>query len=165
MSVNKPRRSFCPACERLIPWYENIPVFSWLLLRGRCAGCRKPIAARYVMVELLTAVLFASVTWKWGASGWALPAAYGVFGSLLLVATFVDLEHLIIPDEVTWGGVGAGLLLSPLLPALHDGGSPLSSFTEAAFGAAAGYGLLWAVAEGGRWVFGRRNFRFEPPVL
>ncbi len=164
MSVNKPRRSFCPECERLIPWFENVPVLSWFMLRGRCGGCQRPISARYVMVELLTAVLFVSVNLKWGTSNWAVEAAYGVLVSLLIVATFVDLEHLIIPDEVTWGGVAAGLILAPVVPAMHGAVSPLASFIEAAFGAAAGYGLLWAVAEGGRLVFGRRKFCFQPPV-
>ncbi|MEI6870811.1 MAG: prepilin peptidase [Verrucomicrobiota bacterium] len=164
ISVNNPRRSFCPRCERLIPWFENVPVFSWLLLRGRCAGCQRPISARYVLVELIAAVLFAAITLKWGTSNWAMQAAYAVLVSLLIVATFVDLEHLIIPDEVTWGGVAAGLLLAPLVPAMHGSASPLASFVEAALGAVAGYGLLWAVAEGGRLVFGRRKFQFEPPV-
>lgn len=164
MSVNQPRRSFCPACERLIPWHQNVPVLSWLFLRGKCSGCGSPIATRYVIVELLTAALFASVTLKLGASNFPLQAACWLLVSLLIVATFVDLEHLIIPDEVTWGGVMAGLVLSPLIPALHGAQSPLSGFVQSAFGAAAGYTLLWAVAEVGRIAFGTRTHHFDPPT-
>jgi len=165
MSVNQPRRSFCPACERLIPWYENVPVLSWLFLKGKCSGCGNPIAVRYVIVEIVTSVLFACVTLKIGTTNFPLQAAYWLLVSLLIVATFVDLEHLIIPDEVTWGGVGAGLVLSPLIPALHGAPSPLAGLAQAALGAAAGYGLLWAVAELGRLAFGRQTHRFNPPTL
>ena len=106
LSVNKPRRSFCPACHALIPWQQNVPLLSWLVLRGRCAKCGARIAFRYFGVELLTALLFLAV---WEIFPWQEAIAYWVFVAILIVATFVDLEHFIIPDQITIGGTIAGI--------------------------------------------------------
>ena len=115
LSVNQPRRSFCPSCKKPIPWYQNLPLLSWLLLRGKCANCGSRIAFRYFAVELLTALLFLAV---WLAFPWPIALVYWVFVSLLVVATFIDFEHFIIPDEITIGGTVAGVLASVALPAL-----------------------------------------------
>jgi len=165
LSVNSPRRSFCPECHRQIPWYQNLPVVAWLALRGRCAGCQAPISPRYLAVELLTSMAFAAVTLRVGVEHPGVLMAHCVLASLMLVATFVDLEHLIIPDEVTWGGVAMGLAFSALAPALHGMEGVLHGLAGAALGALAGYGVLWAVAEGGRLVFGRRRYQFEPEAV
>lgn len=160
ISVAKPARSFCPGCEKTISWYHNIPLMSWLVLRGKCAGCSQCIPARYFVVEVLTSVFFGGIVWKFWGSSASLILPYFLFVSLLLVATFVDLEHMIIPDEVTWGGVLAGLVCALSVPSLHSVSGRLDSLLMAGIGALAGYGILWCVVEGGRLAFGRRKFTF-----
>ena len=164
LSVRKPARSFCPACSQPIPWYRNIPLLSWLLLRGRGACCKQPISPRYLLVEALTAILFALIAWKTGPSRPGETLALWILTSLLVVGTFVDLEHLIIPDEVTMGGAIAGILCSTLWPALHLKESFWMGSLLSLIGAASGYGLLWAVVELGRLAFGRRRIRFDRPA-
>src|SRR5207237_10612116 len=109
LSVNQPRRSFCPSCKTQIPWHQNLPLVSWVVLRGRCANCGARIAFRYFAVELLTALLFLII---WKAFPWQIAIAYWVFVALVIAATFIDLEHFIIPDEITIGGTVAGLIAS-----------------------------------------------------
>ena len=164
MSVHQPARSFCPHCSRTIPWFYNIPVFSWLLLRGRCASCRQPIPVRYLLVECLTAALFAGAAWKIGPAHPGLLAANLLLFSLLIAATFIDLEHLIIPDEITLGGVAAGLACSALWPELQGEANLWRGLAFSGAGATAGYGLLWTVAALGRLAMGRQRFEFSPPV-
>ena len=105
LSVNQPRRSFCPSCKTQIPWHQNLPLVSWLLLRGRCAKCGARIAFRYFAVELLTALFFLII---WKSFPWQIAIAYWVFIALVIAATFIDFEHFIIPDEITIGGTVAG---------------------------------------------------------
>ena len=116
------------------------------------------------MVEVLTALLFAGMAWKFGASAPLLIVPGVCFVSLLVVATFVDLEHMLIPDEVSWGGVAAGILLTAFIPELHGGGSRLESVGKALLGAFAGYATLWCVVEGGRLFFGKNRFAFDSPA-
>ena len=115
--MNEPRRSFCPSCKKTLPWTQNIPLLSWLWLRGKCAHCGSKIAFRYFAVELLTALLFLAV---WLCFPWPIALVYWLFVSLLIVATFIDFAHFIIPDEVTIGGTIAGVLASLALPALME---------------------------------------------
>ena len=115
ISIKEPRRSFCPVCKTQIPWHQNIPLVSWLFLRGHCAKCGARIAFRYFGVELLTALLFLAV---WEIFPWKIAIAYWVFVSILLIATFVDLEHFIIPDQITIGGTIAGIAASFIVPEL-----------------------------------------------
>jgi leader peptidase (prepilin peptidase)/N-methyltransferase len=161
LSVNQPRRSFCPACKKEIPWQQNLPLISWLVLRGRCASCGNKISFRYFVVELLTASLFLAI---WMNFPWQLAIAYCVFVSLLIVATFVDFEHFIIPDEVTLGGVAAGVVASFLWPALMATDRRLVAFITAVASAVLGYGLLWIVLEVGKIAFGKKKIRFEKPT-
>lgn len=141
---------------------------SWLVLRARCPDCGCAIAARYVVVELLTAVLFGWIAWGFGAgldrASLLLVCAYCTMASLLTVATFVDLEHFIIPDEVSLGGVATGLIFSTVVPSIHAEVSALGGALAALVGSAAGYGILWFVVEAGRMAFGRRKLRFATPV-
>jgi leader peptidase (prepilin peptidase)/N-methyltransferase len=164
LSVQSPARSFCPHCNKTIPWWQNVPLLAWLLLRGRCASCKQAIPFRYFVVELLTAVLFSAAAFEFGPKNPALLIPLFVLIGLLVVATFVDIEHLIIPDQITIGGTFAGLLLSPIFPALHSVPSPASALFQSILGAATGYGVLWAVVELGRLAFGRKRFRFSEPV-
>ncbi len=113
LSVVRPR-SHCIACEHVIAWYDNVPVLSYLLLRGRCRYCGVRISPRYPLVELLTGVLFFLEVWLYGPTAEA--AKFCVFVTLLLGLFFTDLEQLILPDEFTLGGAAAGLILAWFVP-------------------------------------------------
>ena len=172
LSVNEPRRSFCPSCKYPIPWYRNLPLISWLSLRGKCANCGARIAFRYFGVELLTGLLFLAVWWRvwmhpraeWAGQGWMLALPYWILVSLLIVATFIDFEHFIIPDEITWGGAVAGIVLSLAMPGLHGEHSNLLGAAWSLAGAAAGYLGLRAVLELGKLAFGKKRLTFEEPA-
>jgi leader peptidase (prepilin peptidase) / N-methyltransferase len=161
ISIKEPRRSFCPACKTQIPWRQNIPLVSWLLLRGRCANCGARIAFRYLGVELLTALLFLAV---WEAFPWQIAIAYWIFVSILLIATFVDLEHFIIPDQITIGGTIAGIVASFIVPELMNTDSRLAALVRAALAAALGYVILWIVLEGGKIAFGKKRVKLDGPT-
>jgi leader peptidase (prepilin peptidase) / N-methyltransferase len=161
LSVNEPRRSFCPSCEKPIPWQQNLPLLSWLWLRGKCANCGKRISFRYFAVELLTALLFLAI---WLAFPWPMALAYWVFISLLVAATFIDFEHFIIPDEITIGGTVAGVLASIALPALMGEDSRWRALVQSLGAAALGYALLWIVLEAGKKAFGKKRIRLEAPT-
>ncbi|MDZ4197851.1 MAG: prepilin peptidase [Kiritimatiellia bacterium] len=149
-SVIRPR-SHCPHCGRMIPAFENIPLLSFLWLRGRCRGCRAPIAFRYILVEALTAILF---LWVWHRFGWeARTPVYWMVASGLILGTFVDFDHMILPDRVTLGGIIAGLALSPLIPSLHGATAAWPALRSALIGTAVGLSLLGSVAVVGQWVF------------
>lgn len=171
LSVVLPR-SHCPRCKQPIAWYHNIPLVSWIALRARCAHCAARISPRYVLVELLVAVLFVLVWLKFAvvagprplglapvANPWLIPAYWLVVSGLVL-GTFVDFEHLILPDRVTLGGLAAGLILSPLLPELHGATTAQGALRSAILGAAAGWGILWGVARLGAAVFKKEAMGF-----
>jgi leader peptidase (prepilin peptidase) / N-methyltransferase len=171
LSVVQPR-SFCPACKQTIPWYHNIPLLSYVVLRGRCSNCRAGITPRYWVVEILTAGLFVLTFMKFsaefggpyagtdGVTDWRLIPVYWLMVGGLLLGTFVDCEHLIIPDRVTWGGMVAGLVLSTLVPSMQEAEGPLGGLLWSAVGAGAGFGILWLVAFVGRLVFRREAMGF-----
>jgi leader peptidase (prepilin peptidase)/N-methyltransferase len=161
LSVNRPRRSFCPSCKKEIPWYQNLPLISWVTLRGRCANCGGKIAFRYFAVELVTALLFLAV---WRSFPWQIAIAYWVFVSLLIVATFVDFEHFIIPDEITLGGIAAGIIASFILPSLMSTDRRLLAVAISVGSAALGYAILWLVLEGGKIAFGKKRIRLKQPT-
>ena len=106
-SVVRPR-SRCPQCKNLISWYDNIPVISWLLLRARCRRCGAVISWRYPLVELLMGSLFATATWYVGPSWSLLEYLILTFG--LVTVTFIDFDHMILPDEFTLSGIVIGLV-------------------------------------------------------
>ena len=141
-SVVSPR-SRCPKCDRPIEWRDNIPIVSWLLLGGKCRGCREPISMLYPLVELAVTLLWAGMAWHYGLSLEALSGA--LFGTLLLGIAMTDAMKYIIPNEFTWGGLIIGLVLAAA------GG--LDVFIQAAIGAAVGFGLLWLVGVVGTWAF------------
>jgi leader peptidase (prepilin peptidase)/N-methyltransferase len=154
--------SHCPHCKYSIPWYLNIPLATWLWLRGKCANCKAPISPRYFLVELLTGILFLGA---WLRSG---PEHPGVAVILCLVfagfvaATFIDFEHFIIPESITIGGIVVGFLLSPLAPALHGVKSAVEAMEASAIGIAVGGGLVYAIVRGGKLLFGRKKLKLAP---
>src|SRR5438552_2517653 len=150
-------KSACPACGAAIHFYDNIPVLSFLVLRGRCRSCRGPISARYPAVEALCALLFALVTWRDGLS-FALPFDIA-FAAAMLALVFIDSEHMILPNAITYPGILFALITRVAVPYL-DGASHFDdlpylisvfpgvaawgvSLIGAAFGALAGRGSLW----------------------
>jgi leader peptidase (prepilin peptidase)/N-methyltransferase len=161
LSVNEPRRSFCPACKKQLRWYQNIPLLSWLFLRGRCSNCGSKISFRYFLVELVTALLFLAV---WLQFPWSIALTYWVFVSLLLVGIFIDLEHFIIPDEVTIGGTIAGILASFLVPALMLTEGRWAALLTSALSALLGYAILWIVLEAGKKAFGKKKIQLDAPT-
>lgn len=114
-SVVQPR-SFCPVSGKPIAWYDNIPIISFILLRGKGRISRQPISLRYPLVEVLTAILFL-VCWLSFSPGKALCGM--IFCSILICATFIDFEHMIIPDSFSIGGMVAGVALAFAVPSLH----------------------------------------------
>ena len=106
LSVVKPR-SYCTACDKMIVWYDNVPVLSYLLLGGRCRHCRARISWRYPVVELATGLLFFYWVYTHGVAAYAIKMC--VFSALLVGLTFSDLEERILPDEMTLGGIAMGL--------------------------------------------------------
>ena len=161
LSINRPRRSFCPHCKKPIPWQQNVPLISWLFLRGRCANCGAKISFQYFAVELLTALLFLMV---WQTFPWPIAVAYWVFVSLIIVGTFVDLEHFIIPDQITIGGVVAGLIASAAVPSLMSTDSHVAALVRSALAAALGYVILLLVLEAGKLAFGKKRVRLDGPT-
>ena len=109
--------SHCPHCKKPIAWYDNIPLVSWILLQGQCRHCKGKISFRYWLVEFLTASIFVGFYLYYGTS--PLLPAYLVMVACFIVATFVDLAHRIIPDEISIGGMWSGIILSALIPQLH----------------------------------------------
>lgn len=158
-------RSYCPHCKQQIAWYHNIPILTYLALRGRCKYCGGNISARYFLVELLVGILFLLAWMKFDLTmgsrllglapvcDWRLPPVYWLMFSGLVLGTFVDFEHMIIPDRVTLGGIVTGLALSALVPTMHGQESSLYGLLFSAMGAATGWGILWGIAVLGKFMF------------
>jgi leader peptidase (prepilin peptidase) / N-methyltransferase len=151
--------SHCPKCGKAIAAYDNIPVLSWLVLRGRCRNCKAPISAMYPVVEFLTGALFAACLVAFGLR----PAAgkWAVFCAVLIVLAVTDLRERILPDRVNLAAAFLGLASSALVPVGDGTALWLShrmfafppperalSVCDAVFGATAGAGILWLFAEG-----------------
>ncbi len=113
LSVVTPR-SACPKCKQPIAFYDNVPVLSWLILRGRCRHCKTPISARYILIELLTGFLFLACYWYFGLSLATLK--YCTFAFLLLGLIFTDAETKLLPDKLTLPGLALGILFSLIVP-------------------------------------------------
>lgn len=174
LSVAHPR-SHCMNCQKLIPWYWNIPILSYFMLRGRCRYCKAPFSFRYAFVELLTALLFVLVCAAFPPGDAApilgfvrLPSVASVpvawlFLSGLIIGTFVDFDHYIIPDSVTIGGAVAGILVSAVVPEIHGVALWWEGLARAALGAVVGFALLYAVVLLGKLAFGRKRVVLDPP--
>jgi leader peptidase (prepilin peptidase) / N-methyltransferase len=168
MSVNQPKRSFCPHCKQPIPLWLNFPLVSWLWLRGKCKECRAPISFRYFGVELLTALLFTAVWWLFAPLAIAVVIPLWVLVGVLVSVTFIDAEHLIIPSSLTWGGTAVGLLACGLWPQLSvlggEAGNIWAGLKASAIGWTVGFLGLWAVVELGKMAFGKKALKFDQPV-
>jgi leader peptidase (prepilin peptidase)/N-methyltransferase len=130
--------SRCPACGSAIRWYQNVPILSYLLLRGKCAACGVRISASYPLVEALTGALFVLVFLCFGLHGATL--VYWLFAAALVAITFIDLDHQIIPDVISLPGIVVGFLCSFAVPWI--------SWTDSLLGILAGGGSLYLVAVG-----------------
>jgi leader peptidase (prepilin peptidase) / N-methyltransferase len=137
--------SACPHCNTRIRWYDNLPVISFLLLRGRCRGCKAPISIRYPLVELLTGMAALSVFLRFGLTWSAL--IYFIFIAALLVITFIDIDHRIIPDVISLPGIPLGFAASFVLPRL--------AWSDSLLGILIGGGILLAIAWGYRLITGK----------
>ena len=174
VTVNKPRRSRCPKCEATLAWYENLPLVSWLVQRGRCRHCGWAIPWRYPLVEALTSGLWLLVAWKaGGVEAWDLILVQAIFLSGLVVATFVDIDCLEIPDSVSIGGMVLGPVFAFLVPALHqhswlartlsDGAEEVTrmgALSSSLAGLALGWGILFGIGWLGSRAFGREAMGF-----
>jgi leader peptidase (prepilin peptidase)/N-methyltransferase len=143
--------SHCVACQAPIQWYDNIPLVSWLILRGQCRACKAKISFRYWFVELLTGLSFVLFYKHYGLQPVLWP--YLVMISGFMVATFVDFKHRIIPDEVSIGGMIAGLVLSLIVPQLHGVVSPFLGVGYSLLGLLAGGGIIYLMGIIGDFIF------------
>lgn len=135
-SIINPSLSFCPQCKSAIKFYDNIPVLSYLWLKGRCRYCKIPISLRYPMVELMTGIIAVAILFMFGPTPEGI--VYFIFMTSLLVITFIDIDYKIIPDTITLPGIPIGLAASFVLPAM--------TFKSSLLGLLAGGGSLLLVA-------------------
>jgi leader peptidase (prepilin peptidase)/N-methyltransferase len=144
-------RSRCGHCGHQIRWYENIPVVSWLVLRGKCSACGKSIGIRYPVVELVTGALFLYCIYRWGATPTGL--AWCGFSAAIVALALIDWDTTLLPDDVTLPLLWAGLIAA----ALRWTGLPLS---QALWGAVAGYVSLWLVYQGFKLLTGKEGMGY-----
>jgi len=128
--------SHCPKCNRSIPWYDNIPVLSYLLLLGRCRFCREKIPVKYPVVEVLTAAIVTALFLKFGLHPKFF--SYALMSAGLIVVTFIDFEHGVIPDMITMGGIVAGLILAVVFPSVVGQANILGALLNSGGGALVG---------------------------
>lgn len=144
-------RSHCPDCDGLIAWFDNIPLVSFILLGGRCRACKGEISRRYFLVELLTGLLFFIIWLRYGFD--LRTPIYWVVVTGLIIGTFIDFDFMIIPDQITLGGIFAGLLISIIFPSLHGVVRHFDGFRASFIGLLTGGMILWLVGELGRLAF------------
>ena len=144
-------RSRCRQCGHVIRWYENIPVLSYLALRGKCSACGTSIGLRYPLVEIATGVLFAFCGWKWGLSWTAL--AWCGFSAALVALALIDWDTTLLPDDITLPLVWAGIIVA----ALRLTSLPLQ---QAVWGAVAGYLSLWLIYQGFKLLTGKEGMGY-----
>ena len=154
--------SHCPHCKYSIPWYLNVPLVTWLCCGANARTAARPSRRATFGVELLTGVAFLGCWLASGISrpGWRWSMACSSRG--LIVATFIDFEHFIIPDEITIGGMVVGFICSLLFPALHGAESVVSAMIKSGLGLAVGGGIVYLILRAGKLLFGRQ--RLELPA-
>ncbi len=157
ISIIKPP-SFCPHCRTHIRWFRNIPIFSFILLRGRCSGCGKKISWRYIVVESITGFIFLILFSHFGFS--LLFLIYCVFSSFLIVASFIDLEYRIIPDCISLGLLPIGIIISVVFPALHYTQNYKLALINSLLGILAGGGSIYILGVLGKVLFKKESMGF-----
>lgn len=135
--------SHCPECQTPIKPWHNVPVLSWVWLRGRCRDCAARISLRYPAVEILTGVVFALIAMRFGSSPFTV--VYCLFAAALIAAALIDHDHQIIPDSISLGGLGLALVVVPILHAWSGDPYP-GALGRSVVGALVGAGVLWIVA-------------------
>ena len=155
--------SHCPKCNAPIKWYQNIPILSWLALRGKCANCKAPISPRYVLIETLGGLLFLAVWLHYGPRQVLFVPIGWIWVSLMIVGSMIDFDHKLLPDFVTVGGMVLGVVCGGLTAVLAFVFYPeealwwkLYALKQSLLGLVFGFGLLWLV----RW-FGSKAFKRE----
>jgi leader peptidase (prepilin peptidase)/N-methyltransferase len=147
--------SHCPGCNKPINWYDNIPILSYLILRARCRFCKVKISWQYPVVELLTAAVFLMIYYYFGLT-WKLPV-YLVFACGLIVSSFIDIWHRIIPDEISIGGLILGLICSYILPSMHGTLVHWRSLLLSAAGAVIAGGVIFLMGLAGDFIFKKES--------
>ncbi len=143
--------SHCPSCKKNVLWYDNIPIISYLALSGKCRFCKAKISYRYPLVEALTALLLAALFLRFGMTP-KFPA-YSIMTCGLIVATFVDFRIQEIPDEISIGGIAAGLLLAFAFPAILGAAARGHAILNSLAGAVAGGGSIYLLGVFGKFAF------------
>jgi leader peptidase (prepilin peptidase)/N-methyltransferase len=151
--------SHCPKCNTRIKLRHNLPVLSWLLLRGRCAYCAAAIPPRYVLVEAFSGLTFVATWLKFGRAEPLMALALCLLFAGFIAATAIDLEHYIIPDQITIGGIFAGFLFCAAVPPLVGQTTAVNGMKFSALGAAVGGGMVYAVLRGGKMLFGKQRVK------
>ncbi len=168
LSVSRPR-SHCFSCGKTIPWYHNIPVLTWFILRGKCSNCKAPISFRYPAIEALTAILFLAVFQMWGN-----PALFGLnplsvpelipffwlFVASTVVNVMIDIDHRILLDRISLGGTLLTFAASTAFPILHGCTLWYDGLLTSFYGALAGFGIGFAIAFLGERIFLQDAFGF-----
>lgn len=149
--------SHCPACNNRIPMRWNLPVLSWLILRGRARCCGARISPRYLVVEAFTGALFLATWLAYGRETPAVAFSLAAFWASLVASSAIDLEHFIVPDELSLGGTAVGVALSAFFPALHGVARAGEGMRKSAIGAVVGAGAVYLVVRGGKLLFGRER--------
>ncbi len=144
-------RSRCQKCAHQLSWFENIPIFSYLVLRGQCRHCHAPVSPRYPMIELATGALFFFCAWHWGATPTAL--AWSGFAAALLTLGMIDWDTTLLPDNITLPLLWAGLIVAAL-------GWTQLHLTDSLWGAVGGYMSLWLVYWGFKLATGKEGMGF-----
>lgn len=149
-SIIRPR-SHCTKCNKMVAWYDNIPLLSYLLLLGKCRHCKAKISFQYFIVEFLTGSMFVLLVNKFGFTLDSL--IYIIFTSGLIVATFVDFNFRIIPDEINIGGIILALIFGLAYPQLHNADNHLSGLLRAFLGMIIGGGIIYLTGVIGDFIF------------
>jgi len=132
-------RSYCPKCKKKIIWKDNIPIISYILLKGKCRKCKKPISSQYALVEMLSLISFVSIYYLYGISFTTLLLI--ILALVLIIIFFIDLKHFIIPNTLTFPLMALGLIKS-FIPNLNE---IFPNYIDSIIGGLFGYGIIWSI--------------------
>ncbi len=166
LSVQEPRRSFCPHCNSPIPWYLNLPMLSWLMLRGRSACCHRRISVRYVLVEFACTALFAALAWHFSLEDVLTQGLLCAWAACMLACLCIDWEQMVVLPGMTLCAAAAGLFAALLSPWMIADGAlePMDGLWASIVGGVGGFVLFRLVALIGRLLFGHRREVFAEPL-